>query len=339
MARNNLLSGLIETKLPGGNSESEAAAGIARRVPSALAGQGAIGAVSRSLEQLKQQVSDAQRVQERLAAGQTVIELDPDLVDVSFVADRLEMTDAAQAELEESIREHGQLVPILVRPNPSLPGRFQVAYGHRRLRAVSGLNRKVRVIVRELSNEELVVAQGLENSARTNLSFLERALYAARLEEQGFGRDTIMAALTIDKTALSKLIAVPAKLPRELILAIGAAPKIGRDRWLQLVDLMAGKRATEMTGHIITTPRFLSSASDERFEIVFRELSSKVRKPVLLKANLWKDEAGVKIGRVLETPNELTVTVDRKAMPGFAEFVRGELPKLLTKFKTTAESS
>jgi ParB family transcriptional regulator, chromosome partitioning protein len=339
MARKNLLSGLIEAKLPDGNPDNEAAARTARSAPSALAGKGAIGAVSRSLEQLKQQVSDAQRVQERLVAGQAVIELDPGLVDASFVADRLEETNAAQTELRDSIQEHGQLVPILVRPNPSLPGRFQVAYGHRRLKAVSGLNRKVRAVVRELSNEELVVAQGLENSARTNLSFLERALYAARLEEQGFGRDTIMAALAIDKTALSKLITVPAKLPRELVLAIGAAPKIGRDRWLQLVDLAAGKRAAEMACHVIATPRFLLATSDDRFEIIFRELSANSRKPGLARANLWKDEGGLKIGRVLETPNELTVTVHRKAVPGFADFIRGELPKLLARFRTGTESA
>ena len=37
-----------------------------------------------------------------------------------------------------------------------------------------------------LTDEQLVVAQGQENSARTDLSFIEKALFAARLEEYGY---------------------------------------------------------------------------------------------------------------------------------------------------------
>ncbi len=147
-----------------------------------------------------------------------------------------------QNELQQSIAEQGQQVPILVRPHPETPGRYQVAYGHRRLQAAISLGRKVKAVVRPLTNDELVVAQGVENSARANLSFIERAVYAARLEEAGFSRPTIMAALAVDKTALSKLIAVPARIPMALLLAIGAAPKIGRDRWLEFADKIEAMR-------------------------------------------------------------------------------------------------
>ena len=68
-------------------------------------------------------------------------------------------------------------------------------------------------VVRQMSDAELVVAQGQENSARRDLSFIERALYAAKLEEAGFDRETIMAALNVDKTGLSRLISVAVKDP------------------------------------------------------------------------------------------------------------------------------
>ncbi len=129
---------------------------------------------------------------------------------------------------------HGQQVPILVRPHPEREGRYQIAYGRRRLRALTELGRPVRAVVRPLSDQQLVVAQGQENSARTDLSFIERALFAAKLEQVGYDRETIMAALSVDKTTLSRLVSTASRIPRSLVESIGPAPKAGRDRWIEL---------------------------------------------------------------------------------------------------------
>ena len=43
------------------------------------------------------------------------------------------------------------------------------------------LSRKVRAVVKEMKDREHVIAQGQENSARANLSFIEKALFAARI--------------------------------------------------------------------------------------------------------------------------------------------------------------
>ena len=51
-------------------------------------------------------------------------------------------------------------------------GFYQVAYGHRRVRATAILGIKVRAIVRDLTDAELVIAQGQENNARQDLSFI-----------------------------------------------------------------------------------------------------------------------------------------------------------------------
>jgi hypothetical protein len=60
-------------------------------------------------------------------------------------------------------------------------GHFQVAYGHRRLRAAELLQIKVKAVVRYLSDIEMVVVQGKENSDRRDLSFIERAAATADL--------------------------------------------------------------------------------------------------------------------------------------------------------------
>ncbi len=322
----------MEPKLPAGNSE-RVEAQPPRSPVSSLVSQGAIGAVSRSIEQLKNQAAEAQRIQNQLAAGQTIVELDPSEIDGAIIKDRLSVTSDAQNELQQSIAEQGQQVPILVRPHPETPGRYQVAYGHRRLQAAISLGRKVKAVVRPLSNDELVVAQGVENSARANLSFIERAVYAARLEEAGFSRPTIMAALAVDKTALSKLIAVPARIPMALLLAIGAAQKIGRDRWLELADKIEAMRDASPLAALAEEPGFLALASDDRFESALQKASLSRKTAAQPRPAQWKDEAGKRIGKVMQKPNELVVSISTKAEPGFAEFVRSSLPRLLQEFR------
>jgi ParB family transcriptional regulator, chromosome partitioning protein len=176
----------------------------------------AIGAISQSLGGISDRVKRAEDIERKLVEGHIVVELDPRLVDNSFVLDRMESTEAQNAAFREIIRQHGQSVPILVRPKPGQPERYEVAFGHRRLRAARELGIKVRAVVRALTDEELVVAQGQENSGRTDLTFIERARFAARLEDRKFSREIIMSALNVDKAALSRLIAVATRIQLRL---------------------------------------------------------------------------------------------------------------------------
>ena len=121
--------------------------------------------------------------------GPTLSDLDPDFVDASLIDDRLVADDDGDFKaLCDSIALRGQKTPILVRPHPEIIGRFQVAYGHRRLLAAKVLARRVQAIIRPMSDAELVVAQGIENAQRKNLSFIERATFARKLEDAGFDR-------------------------------------------------------------------------------------------------------------------------------------------------------
>lgn len=160
----------------------------------------------------------------RLSAGEMVRLLDPASIDHAPIADRMESEDERYQLLRDSIAETGQTSPILVRPHPCEAGRYQVAFGHRRLRAAAALGRPVRAIVKPLSDRELVIAQGQENSARTDLSFIERGRFAQALEDAGHDRATIMESLAIDKTALSRLISVVNRLPSDIVEAVGGCP-------------------------------------------------------------------------------------------------------------------
>jgi ParB family chromosome partitioning protein len=115
-----------------------------------LVRSGAVGAMGRSLGRITHAVEEARAL---VAAGDRIVELDPALIDTSFVTDRLTPSADDGADLVAQIRERGQQVPILVRPHPDQAGRYQVAYGHRRLRAAAVLGRPVRAVVKALNDE------------------------------------------------------------------------------------------------------------------------------------------------------------------------------------------
>ena len=173
MARKNLLASLTLPKLTAVNSEP-----APRAAPLPFTSRGAVGAVTRSIDDLASKANAAKALEARLVSGQVVVELDPSSIDSSFIADRMAQDDEDYRLLRDSIAQAGQGSPILVRPHPTAPERFQVAFGHRRLRVAAELGLPVRAVVRQLSDRELVLAQGQENSARANLSFIERARFA-----------------------------------------------------------------------------------------------------------------------------------------------------------------
>jgi ParB family chromosome partitioning protein len=183
-------------------------------------------------------VNRVDELEEQLRSGHAIVDLDPSVIDASFVPDRMAPSEEAHKELVQAIKADGQIVPILVRPHPVEQGRYQVAYGHRRLRAVTELGMQVRAVVRELTDEQLVVAQGQENNARTNLSFIEKARFAIQLEQRGFRRDVIMQALCVDRPRVSQMIKFASGIPMELINAIGPAPGIGRRKWEDFAALI-----------------------------------------------------------------------------------------------------
>ncbi len=194
--------------------------------------------------------------------------LDTEKLSGSFVSDRSakeERDDPDFLQLVESIRESGQQQPILVRPHPDKQGHYQVAYGHRRLRAVHRLGLKVKAVIRNLSDAELVLAQGKENAERR-----KSVLHRARAVRQGVDRARLRRkiacdALAVQKSELSRLLQVADSVPDALIRAIGPAPKIGRERWMALGNLFDDDAAKGKAEAEISSERFKSAASDERF--------------------------------------------------------------------------
>ena len=293
---------------------------------------GAITAMGSSLQQLADDARTASRLQEQLSSGYAVVELDPTSIDGSIVRDRLTLeVDPSFDALVASIETSGQQVPILVRPHPTVSGRYQVAYGHRRLRAVAKLGRPVRAIVQKMTDDELVVAQGKENLDRRDLSFIEKALFARRLEDMGFERSVIVAALSTDKADLSRYISVARMIPDDLLVDIGPAGKAGRARWIAVAEKLKLAAADGRLSELRSSERFLASDSDGRFALVFECLASNERRPGSDVIE-WSTSSGLKAARVEYGRGKTTLTIDERATPNFGAFVASRLDELHRQF-------
>jgi ParB family chromosome partitioning protein len=301
----------------------------------ARAASGAVKAMGLSLGGLSREIEDARRLKESLSAADRVIEIEPELIDTSFVSDRLGHDDRDESfqTLMQSIETSGQQVPVLVRPHPEKSGRFQTAYGHRRIRAAARLGQRVRAIVRELSDTELVLAQGKENTERRDLSFIERAFFAHALIERGFERGVVQEALSLHKAEMTRYLQVAEAVPHRIARAIGPAPKIGRPRWMAIAELLKSEAGMVKADDEITAERFRAVVgSDARFNVLFARLQRKSSAKVGAAREI-RDGKGRALATVSVAKGKTRVEFVDKIPDGFEDILGQELPKLLERFR------
>ncbi|MFC0246597.1 plasmid partitioning protein RepB [Falsochrobactrum ovis] len=228
---------------------------------------------------------EADELREAVAGGYSIIEVDTALIDPSFVKDRLDEFSGPDFEaLVESIRTNGQGVPVLLRPNPEKVGRYQIAYGHRRVAALKQLGKKVKSFIRNLTDDELIIAQGNENLERKDLTFIEKAFFAKKLEDRGTARSVILATFgTSSRGVLSEMISLARKIPENIVHKVGSAPGVGRPKWDELATLLQSYGG--QLDDILESEAFLRCNSAQRFEIILsalRPLREKTSPPKVL---------------------------------------------------------
>ena len=145
MSRKDALRAMLSRraeKLPDGNSTPRDEL-VEERIhaSSAHIRSGAVGAMGRSLGQIALAADPARAL---VAAGAAVVEIAANKFDASFVADRLADRGADYDRLLKAIAGSGQRNPILARPHPEQPDRYQIVFGHRRVRVLAELARLIR---------------------------------------------------------------------------------------------------------------------------------------------------------------------------------------------------
>ncbi|MXZ54059.1 MAG: plasmid partitioning protein RepB, partial [Acidimicrobiaceae bacterium] len=261
--------------------------------------------------------------------SRAVQEIDPRMIDQGGLQDRLE-ENAGLAELVESIRDYGQQVPVLLRPNPNDGERFQVVYGRRRVAALRELGQPVKALIRVLDDRAVILAQGQENTARRDLSFIEKVNFARQMQDMGYDRKVICAALHVDKTLISRMISVSNRIPEPLIQAIGAAPSVGRDRWLKLADLLLKDQMQRAIDAV------QGDTSDARFEAALAALTP--RKPPAPRTDVPLRAAdGTALGQMRRSGSKAVLTLNTKTAKGFEDWLAENISDLHHRWQSSRD--
>lgn len=125
------------------------------------------------------QVTDSGPAAER----QEVVWLGIDLIDENPHQTRRVFNEAALEELAQSIRVHGVVQPIVVKPGSE--GRYQLVLGERRLRASRLAGREtIPAVVRRVSEQRAAEMTLVENLQRQDLNCVEQAEAFANLSQK-----------------------------------------------------------------------------------------------------------------------------------------------------------
>ncbi len=320
MARKNLLASVT-------NHDATKADHEAR---SEYANRGASRSMMLSIEEMAENTK-------KMIAGEAIVSLDPNLVDGSFVSDRIEEDEEEFALFRQGMKDEGQLQPILVRPHPDVDGRYMVVFGHRRTRAARELGIPVRAVVKNLEAIAHIIAQGQENSRRANLSFIEKALFAKKLLSMGQSKETIKSALSVDDTLLSRMLSVVESVPPTVIEAIGAAKSVGRDRWEELKKLMAHPKRADFAKEVVFSDGFRSTESIGRFNYVLAQLKL-VRKDARKAApnrgaGAWAPADEMVAASYRNTGKTFSLSLKSKDAGEFGKYISSSLDALYCAFK------
>ncbi|KUO61891.1 MAG: chromosome partitioning protein ParB [Gracilibacter sp. BRH_c7a] len=118
-------------------------------------------------------------------------------------------------ELADSIKEHGLLQPILVKPEGN---RYYIIAGERRFRAtkIAGLDR-ISCIVRNCTEQEMTERALIENIQRADLSPVEEGLaYSRLIEEYGLTQEQVAKRVGKGRPTVANLLRI-IQLPSEVL--------------------------------------------------------------------------------------------------------------------------
>ena len=157
--------------------------------------------------------------------------------------------------LAQSLKEHGQQEPILVRPNrQGSKHTYEIIFGNRRWQAAQIAQINLIAICKNIDDQQASLFQKEENENREELSDYARAVsYRAQIDKGIFKNEAELSrVLSISKQALSDLMAY-LRVPEELRNAIYNYKHLSKKMVIQLAALAKDKRALE--GLIVLAPQ------------------------------------------------------------------------------------
>ena len=131
---------------------------------------------------------------------------------------RKEFSEEKIQELAQSIKENGLIQPIIVRKSPVLG--YEILAGERRYRAsiAAGLS-EVPVIVKQLSDQDMMLHSIIENLQRENLNPIEEAKAYQSLIDKGFTHTEIAEKMGKSRPYITNLVRLLG-LPKHILIEV-----------------------------------------------------------------------------------------------------------------------
>ena len=152
---------------------------------------------------------------------------------------RKEFSEEKIQELAHSIKENGLIQPIIVRKSPVLG--YEILAGERRYRAsiVAGLS-EVPVIVKQLSDQDMMLHSIIENLQRENLNPIEEAKAYQSLIDKGFTHTEIAEKMGKSRPYITNLVRLLG-LPKHILTEVGSG-KLSQAHARLLIQLSSDRQ-------------------------------------------------------------------------------------------------
>ena len=152
---------------------------------------------------------------------------------------RKEFSEEKIQELSQSIKENGLIQPIIVRKSPVLG--YEILAGERRYRAsiAAGLS-EVPVIVKQLSDQDMMLHSIIENLQRENLNPIEEAKAYQSLIDKGFTHTEIAEKMGKSRPYITNLVRLLG-LPKHILTEVESG-KLSQAHARLLIQLSSDKQ-------------------------------------------------------------------------------------------------
>lgn len=130
---------------------------------------------------------------------------------------RRRFDEADLNDLAASIKNHGVVQPLLLRPKPGQPESFEIVAGERRWRAAraAGLS-EVPVVLRDIGDRQSLEIAIIENVQRADLNAVEEAqAYETLIDEHGYTQSDLADVLGKSRSHVANTLRL-LKLPEEV---------------------------------------------------------------------------------------------------------------------------
>ncbi|SDY86004.1 ParB/RepB/Spo0J family partition protein [Citreimonas salinaria] len=248
----------------------------------------------------------------------------------SPINDRIDVNEDIES-LIQSIRENGQQIPVIVRhARGDMP--YEIVVGRRRLAAIKAIGQPtIKAFVTRMDDREAFITQGIENTARLETSYIERARAASLAIDADFSQTDVSEFLNISQTLMSFMIKTYQNVGEDVVVAIGPARGIGRRKWDSLHQEMKRKLLSQEVVLAMVDTSIKDSA--DRFEAVLAAVKAWKASP----ESTSQKESNAPVtrsymaGQVRQTrrPRELRIKIGRKASHDLLERIERAIAREL----------